>query len=62
LLTKVLAATLDVLDGPMQQLIGQLVDECEHSSLNAAFKSVREKLADYKLISADAASAEPSVI
>eukprot|EP00775_Hariotina_reticulata_P012805 gene12805-12933_t len=62
LLNKVLSATLDMLDGPMQQLIGQLVDECEHSSLDAAFKSVREKLADYQLISADAAAAEPSVV
>jgi hypothetical protein len=49
---QVLAAALDALDGPLQELIGRLVDELESSSTAAAFAQVRTKLAEYKLISA----------
>jgi hypothetical protein len=49
---QVLAAALDALDGPLQEVIGRLVDELESSSTAAAFQQVRQKLAEYKLISA----------
>lgn len=49
---KVLAAALDALDGPLQQVINRLVDELESSATAAAFQQVRQKLAEYKLISA----------
>lgn len=65
LVDKVAAITLDAVDGPMQELIARLVDELESSSTAAALKEIRDKLAEYRLISpeaADAAAAKSSPV
>lgn len=54
---KVAALTLDAIDGPMQELINKLVDDLENSATAAAFQEIRQKLAEYKLISADTVEA-----
>lgn len=51
LVVQVMAAALEALNGPLQSLISRLVDDLESSSMEAAFQQVRQKLADYKLIS-----------
>lgn len=53
-LDKVVAATLDAVDGPLQGVINRLVDELEGSALDASFKQIRAKLAEYHLVSAEA--------
>jgi hypothetical protein len=51
---RVAALTLDAIDGPMQQLINGLVDDLESSATAAAFREIRQKMLEYKLISAEA--------
>ena len=57
IVTKIGALTLDAIDGPMQELINGLVDDLENTSTAAAFKEIRRKLAEYKLISPEAEAA-----
>lgn len=57
IVNKLAALTLDAIDGPMQELINGLVDDLESSSTAAAFKEIRQKLAEYKLISPEAVEA-----
>jgi hypothetical protein len=47
---------MDAIDGPMQQLINKLVDDLESSATAAAFREIRQKMAEYKLISPEAAA------
>jgi hypothetical protein len=54
--TKVAALTMDAIDGPMQQLINKLVDDLESSATAAAFREIRQKMAEYNLISPEAAA------
>lgn len=54
--SKVAALTLDTVDGPMQALINGLVDDLEASATGAAFREIRAKLVEYKLVSAEAAA------
>lgn len=55
--SKVAALTLDTIDGPMQTLINGLVDDLETTATGAAFREIRAKLVEYKLVSAEAAAA-----
>lgn len=56
IVNKVAALTLDAIDSPMQQLINKLVDDLESSATAAAFKEIRQKLVEYKLVSPEAAA------
>jgi hypothetical protein len=56
IVNKVAALTLDAIDGPMQQVINKLVDDLESSATAAAFKEIRQKLVEYKLVSPEAAA------
>lgn len=56
-MNKVAAVTLDAIDGPMQQLINKLVEDLESSATAAAFREIRQKLAEYKMISPEAEAA-----
>lgn len=57
IVSRVAALTLDAIDGPMQQLINGLVDDLESSATAAAFREIRQKMVEYKLISAEAVAA-----
>ena len=51
---KFMDVATGALEGPVRSLINKLVDELEESAMAAALKEVREKLAEWHLISSPA--------